>query len=272
MKLSWHQASKDLTPFVTGFVERRDLDRAGASIELPLAVPLLHLTLGATYTFREDGVGVPMPRACLWGGSLAAREARPDGPLHAFVAVLTFRGAALLCPDAADSAIGRRIDLDDHVDLASRHVLRAMLEAPHLADRARLFEDHLRSRASAPMRLGTPAILEVADAIAGNRLSGRIDEIASRCAMTERTFRNRMVREVGVAPKRLLRVARFNRLVRSLHPAPWGGGWHRDVGLEFFDDAHLCREFQQMSGVSPGTYVRGKRMLRDPLVHGFLLQ
>ncbi len=90
MHVCWQPADADLRPFLTGMVERCDRVPAGLSLELPVGRPLLHVTLGADYGFAQDGGFERMPHLSLWGFDARTRVTRPEGCLHALVAVLTY--------------------------------------------------------------------------------------------------------------------------------------------------------------------------------------
>jgi hypothetical protein len=68
----------------------------------------------------------------------------------------------------------------------------------------------------------------------------------------------------------LLRVARFNRTLRALHPRPWSGRSAQDVRLEFFDDSHFSHEFRAHAGISPAAFVAAKTLSGDAMLHRLL--
>jgi len=57
--------------------------------------------------------------------------------------------------------------------------------------------------------------------------------------------------QVGVPPKLLARIVRFDRLVR--HVKRGGGGTWADLALElgYYDQAHLARDVKQFAGTTP---------------------
>lgn len=80
-------------------------------------------------------------------------------------------------------------------------------------------------------------------------LSERIGVSRQRLA---RLFRN----EVGVAPKFLCRVARFQALLTRVRSRT--DGWAALAAeLGYYDQAHLIQEFRQFTGQTPGRFVAG---------------
>jgi AraC-like DNA-binding protein len=64
----------------------------------------------------------------------------------------------------------------------------------------------------------------------------------------------------GAAPKRL------HRIFRTLHVSnalAWTGetDWKHVAGEQFYDQAHLIRDFKEFIGCTPGEYIRGRNMM-----------
>jgi AraC-like DNA-binding protein len=79
-----------------------------------------------------------------------------------------------------------------------------------------------------------------------------VDALAREHGLSGRTLRRRFERELGVGPAHYLRLRRF---VRALHLMPrlsrltevaHAAGYH--------DQAHFCRDFAAIAGMSPGAY------------------
>lgn len=243
---------------------------AGLSLELPVARPLLHVTLGADYSFAQNARFEPMPHLSLWGFNDRTRVTRPEGCLHAFVAILTFRGAELLAPGAARSATGHRLDLVDCLGDAGARLLHRLRSAHRFSERCAILQACLRGLARSAEAGRTSYVHDIADRIAANRLPNSVAAIARHIGMSERSLRNHFNTAFGVSPKRMLRIARLNRAIRALHPLGWGEGEHCDVRLEFFDDAHFHNEFRLLTGLTPREFQGRKRASGDTLVYSLL--
>jgi AraC-like DNA-binding protein len=272
MNLIWRAADPDLSHLVSAFVEREDCRRIGPSVEFPLAVPLMQIMLGADYRLQSRERMEPIPQASLWGTSSRARRAIPDGRIHAFVALLTFRGARLFARDLRTPLADRVVDLQPLLGDAESGFPEQLRHAFSFEERVRLSQLLFRRTLSdAPAAAAFGSALDVAQAIASHRLRGPVAAIAQSCGVTTRTLSSRFHDEIGLSPKRLQRVARLNRVVRTLHPRPWGGRPDHDVLLEFHDEAHLYHEFRSLTELAPGAFVAGKRRTGDALVHSYIL-
>jgi AraC-like DNA-binding protein len=78
----------------------------------------------------------------------------------------------------------------------------------------------------------------------------RVEEMAARTGMPVRTLHSRLMQQVGLPPKRLLRIERLHRVLanRQLRSVPWA---QLAVTCGFADQAHIIREFQELLGESP---------------------
>jgi AraC-like DNA-binding protein len=89
------------------------------------------------------------------------------------------------------------------------------------------------------------------------RSGGRvpIGAIASELGWSHRRLIARFREHIGLAPKTVARVLRFDRVVTALRsPAPRG---LTEIALEYgyFDQAHLNREFRALAGTTPTRFV-----------------
>ena len=87
--------------------------------------------------------------------------------------------------------------------------------------------------------------------------TSEIGSLADALGVTARRLRRRFCAEVGLRPKPMVRVLRFQRAIAALRTdLPL-----TDVALTagYCDQAHLGHEFMTLGGISPGAYRQ-----RDP--------
>ena len=78
-----------------------------------------------------------------------------------------------------------------------------------------------------------------------------VDEVAHEVNLSRQHLRRRFLRQVGVAPKTLARVIRFQRLVASIRRdanLSWAAA-AADTG--YFDQSHLIADFRDFAGTTP---------------------
>lgn len=268
MGLHWRLAEPDVRALVWGFVERRDAVEAGAAFHFPMAYPHLQVTLAGRYRVEQDGRLGALPRGALWGSSFRVRRGEPVGPVRAFVAAFTFEGAALLLDGPPRVAAGQIVDLETLPPCASAGLVERLVEAGSFEARAWIVENFFRALAAGSLpRFADGPVLALSSAIATDARRGTVGALAKAAGLSERTLYNRVRNEIGCGPKRLLRLARLHRLLRTLHPSPLGGRPDIDPFLEFADEAHLHREFVALTGLTPRAFVAGKAASGDRLFH-----
>jgi AraC-like DNA-binding protein len=82
----------------------------------------------------------------------------------------------------------------------------------------------------------------------------RVRDVADELGTSERSLLRRLHRTVGLPPKRLARLRRFQQLLRSVADEP-SPDWAR-LALEhgYFDQAHLIRDFRAFAKLTPSRY------------------
>lgn len=268
MELQWRAADADVRPLVWGFVERRYSGLEGVSCQFPVAYPVMQVMLdgGCHVSLLEETEAVP--RGSLWGGTSEMCTAAPRGGSHSFVAALSFEGAALLLGGPPRLAAGRILDMESLRPCTSSALVARLIDADSFDRRVRLVQDLFRTLAwSAGLRGSDAGLLRLCTGIATDLHRGSVGGIANAAGLSVRTLYNRFRDEIGCGPKRLLRLARLHRLLRTLHPSPIGGRPRRDPMLEFADQAHMHREFVALTGLRPREFVSAKARSGDQLFH-----
>jgi AraC-like DNA-binding protein len=268
MDFAFLEPPNDLKPWVIGFAQRRDTRPLGSALELPLQHPLLQFLTASAYVLRPIGSMGDFeraPSAGLWGPTTTSFQAHHEGALQAFVVILTHSGFRRLTGFMPGELLNRRVALSE--------------ACPHAAGiEAQLFAlDGFREKvlfASAWLRslpdevsCRDAALLRMVDAIISANEPMRVSALAQRFGISLRTLHKTFVSASGQGPKQVMRIARLGRALRTLHPHPWGGKRHSDPAADYFDQAHFCRDFKELTSVSPTQYRKSKISLGDPLVN-----
>jgi AraC-like DNA-binding protein len=129
-----------------------------------------------------------------------------------------------------------------------------MQEAAGLGSALDVLEDWLAQRLrTAPAPHGATRAASAALARAGGE--GSIEALAGECGISPRRLRELFLREVGVPAKRLARIARFRTVLDQLGGAPRGDLARLAQACGYYDQAHLCREFRALAGMTPLAYL-----------------
>jgi AraC-like DNA-binding protein len=197
------------------------------------------------------------PLALLLGPSRRAMSIRPTGTVdlvgirfrpEALTGWLRVRGAEL-----ADGAF----ELEEVPTPFEPTLHEQLAEARSTRERLALLGARLVKSAGDPVdRLLSAAV----DLILGDG-HARLQRIARAVGMSRRQL-GRLFRErVGITPKSLGRLGRFQRALRALD-----GSRHQSLAgvaarAGYFDQAHLCRDFRSFGGTTPAGYRREVRQL-----------
>jgi AraC-like DNA-binding protein len=83
----------------------------------------------------------------------------------------------------------------------------------------------------------------------------RIRAVARQLGVGERTLRQLFVDEIGISPKRYVRIARIRRVVARAGRVDWA---RLAAECGFYDQAHLNGEFRELLGVTPRAFLAGE--------------
>ncbi len=255
----------DLAGILESIVEREDAAALGVALDFPDARPLLQIVLGADCLVRSRGIASfsAVPRAGLWGPSGGMHEVKVNGPMHILCGVLTLRGAGQLAGTHVSSFIDRRVDLAE-LGLDSAGLNVRLASATGFEQRADILADWLRISLKSGREPKTRPEFE---AMASGELCGTVSKIARELGVTTRGLHKRCKHEIGWSPSKLLRIVRLQSSLRMTHPNPWSPELAEDLLLQFHDRAHFSKEFQSLTGMTPGTYRRAKESSKDCLVN-----
>jgi AraC-like DNA-binding protein len=258
------------TPALTGIVDcvwtldgdAREL--ADAQPVLPDGKPEIVLHLGDPFE-RIDSGGTQerQPRVIFAGQLLAPLELRATGRVSVVGIRLQPHGAAALVTEPQHQLVGQTLGLD--------------ALSPSLARALDAVRDRVIHASDAP-----PMVLEL---LASWIEVGRIDRhvqaaveyirhrrglvtvamLSTHAGLTPRQLERRFREVVGISPKRLARIARFQRALRVFEhlDSPQRGtltAWM----CGYADQAHFIRDFVEFAGCAPGAH-----LLRRAELNGF---
>jgi AraC-like DNA-binding protein len=131
--------------------------------------------------------------------------------------------------------------------------------APGWRERFALLDEVLLGSVRCAERTPEPAS-EVGQAwrrLVGSGGTAAVTELAGEVGWSRRHLSERFSREVGMGPKQLARLVRFERATELLRRSGPGGPGLAEVALScgYYDQAHLSNEFRSLAGCSPRTWL-----------------
>jgi AraC-like DNA-binding protein len=133
-----------------------------------------------------------------------------------------------------------------------------------------VMEDVLLKHLTGPLAVD-PVLVTAAAALSRG---GPVAKVADDLGLLPRTLRRRFIAQVGITPKRFVRVQRLQRVVRSLDGRDQVDWAAEAVAHGYSDQPHLSDEFRDLADVTPREYLRsridGPNHLKLPTAEGGL--
>jgi AraC-like DNA-binding protein len=235
---SFHYHESELNPTV-----ERILPNGQAHLMINLAEDEFR-----SYTGPDGGT---VHRVC--GSVLAGPHDRPTAidtiEQRRMIAVeFNLGGAAVFVPIPLAETSNRMVALDDIWGRDGRFLRERLCDAPTPSAKLRLLESMLLRRLRSPSDRSIGAAISLLDR------GMPVAEARTRLGLLPKTFVRRFREQVGLAPKRLFRVRRLQRVLGSVsHSArvDWAS-----IAAEqgYTDQAHLIHDFQDLTDLTPSAY------------------
>jgi len=171
-------------------------------------------------------------------------------------------GAAALFSDSQDQLAGTTPAVEDLSTDAAQKLGFVFGGAPGLAEAAVLAQETLAELLD-DSRLDSRLADAVREIERSHGLTS-IDRVAEQVGMTRRHMERQFRQSVGMTPKRLARIARFQRAVRFLEgdgDTGRQGGAITAAACGYADQAHFIRDFRDLAGCPPTQHLLNKGVL-----------
>jgi AraC-like DNA-binding protein len=239
-------------------LEGHAADCGGASQPvLPDGRPELILHLADAFERLEpEGRAVRQPRTLFAGQLLRQLTLRPTGRIRILGVRFHPHGAAAFLRVPQGDLAGLTIGVDDLSPPLAQALDRARDAGSSPADVATAVQQVLVSTMD-PGRLDRRIAWATAMI---QRRQGRlsVDRLASGAGLSRRHLERLFEDRVGLSPKRLARIARFQRALACLESSDTGAarGLTTAATCGYADQAHFIRDFRRWVGRPPGDYAR----------------
>ena len=162
-------------------------------------------------------------------------------------------GAHLLWRVPMHSVSGRVVGLDALLGRAGLLLHEALSCASGWEERFALLDDFFLERLDDALS-PVPSVTRALGRLRASGGSVRVGELAAEIGCSRRHLVAGFREQVGVSPKLLGRILRFQRAVSLVGS---GSGWAEiAVRCGYYDQAHMVRDFNQFAGASPGEFAR----------------
>lgn len=149
----------------------------------------------------------------------------------------------------------RVVDLELVWGAQARSVRERLWEAPTLLDKFQLLERVLQEQLASALHAMLPiqhAVQMIRDA---DKFS-TVRQLSEQLGMSQKHLIQQFNGQVGVTPKMLHRIIKFNRTLCSIgaaQPVNWAALAH---ACGYYDQAHFNKDFSAFSGLNPSSYLQ----------------
>src|SRR5262245_57799090 len=243
-----------LAPWVECFWSAADsgADAGARETVLPDGCPEWIFHLEAPYRSVEAESLAPQPPSFVVGTTTGPFAIETTGPVSTFGVRFRPGGVSVFLPLPASELTDFAAATGDLWNAEGRRVEEEVREAPDPGSRRAAIERFLlaRIRPDRPARRGVDAAVAM---ILGGRGAVSIASVAGRIGKSRRQLERAFSESVGVSPKTLARLARFQNVLRLAgRRAPRWAQLAAECG--YADQAHLIREFKEFSGETPADH------------------
>jgi AraC-like DNA-binding protein len=234
---------------------------------LPDGRPELILHLGDRFTRVQANGTEEKQDDLLFAGQMTSQLVlRPTGAIRVLGIRFEPFGATALVRIPQHQLAGLTIDLSLVSSSLAQSLRRVQDTATSLLGAAIAAQDALLPFVLASMP--DPRIRYAVREITTRRGSVSIDRLAGATGLTRRHLERQFQHQVGVSPKRLARITRFQRAVQLLEASDSSQrGTLTAAACGYADQAHFIRDFKDLAGCAPTEH-----LLKQAVLTGFFIK
>ncbi len=254
-----------LRPYVTSYV---GFELRGFPPGIHLGTPGRALTVIVSLSEPLDVVSLDgaTPRSGQFeavAGGLTSRSVaiRHDGNQHGVRLSLTPLGARMIFGMPSAALAHELVQLNDILGRLGAELVDRMRVAETWPERFATLDAVLAQRRSVSAHAGSPIRPEVEEAwhrLVVHRGRVQIGSLAADLGWSRRHLGDRFRKEIGLTPKEIARILRFEcayELATAANPPSWA---HVSAAAGYADQAHLVRDWREFTGCAPTTWRRSE--------------
>lgn len=207
-----------------------------------------------TVILNTGGAFGGYPRAFATGLTDTSDVVEQVGAIECVDLKLTPLGAYTLLGVPMDELTGRVVDLADVLGPAGLRLTERLANTAGWDPRFAVLDEFLLRRAERGPS-PAPEVVRAWRRLAGSGGAVPIGELAHEVGWSRRHLVTRFRQQVGLAPKTVARIIRFDGLLRRLG-STGRASWSR-IATEcgYYDQAHMNRDFREFAGTTPTAFL-----------------
>ena len=227
---------------------------------LPDGCVELILNFGDRFFQHVEGKPQLQPRNFVVGQMTGPILISPSGSVELLSIRFQPGGTRPFFSEPAHELTDTVVDLGNFSNTFERDVLNVCAHCRTLAGKIAAADAYLCDRlgkSEADVQL-----IKLATSIIDRRGLVSVDQLASSAGVSSRQLERRFLREVGIGPKLLARIVRFQQVFRAVEQCD--SAW-AEVAVEcgYYDQAHLIRDFNQFAQQTPAVLFASQSSLTE---------
>lgn len=256
-ELASREAAPPLRPYVRGYVGTESRIGFLRERHLPTGEVALIINFGAPHRVIDaaDATRATEYRMA-WIVGLHERYALTEaaGARHFMVVRFTPIGAHLFLGVPMDGLTNRTVDLDDITGTLANRLVEQLREAPSWQSRFAILDSVIGERVARARAASTRVVWAWHQLDeTGGRLA--IGALAAELGWSRKHLITQFHEHIGLPPKGLARILRFNRAVRLLDRADDMRWVEIAFDCGYYDQAHFIKDFRAFAGSTPSEFL-----------------
>ena len=205
-----------------------------------------------TISLSFDGKKV---KAEIWGAPLNSYilGAEPNEYKVLVLIKLTHVGLFQLTKQNQAEFVDKRINLEDVDPILYRELMDAFIYSDSVDEIIEICEKSMYQRME--LNAVSNALLNATSIIYMNHGLMKVGEVAAETGYCERQINRLFQSQIGMSTKRYLGLTRFNYVLKNIQLSPLLFA-SLSQKAEYYDQAHMDKDFKKISGISPLEYRR----------------
>lgn len=227
---------------------------------LPDGCVELILNFGARFLQHTNGDRVLQPRHFFVGQMTGPILISPAGRVELLGVRFHPGGTSAFLRMPMNEVTDRVAELGSLSSELERELLRTSEDLASLPEKTAAVESVLMSRVLANPTIASS--MQLAARIVNSAGLISVDQLAVDAGISSRQLERRFMREIGIGPKLLSRILRFQQVFRAVERSDvaWAS-----IAVEcgYYDQAHLIRDFNQFAQQTPSVLFAGQTALTE---------
>lgn len=255
MQVNFYAPSSDLAPYVKYYWKVTTPYPAPSSIS-PSGYPELIFQFGDPVLIKLSSLDKgSVPLALIAGQITRPVDLTFSGMLQCFCVKLMPYSLRAIFRENSSNFTDTATDMEEVDPVLNHYLFHKLTDAGNDAERVRIIETTLRKM----LRVNYRSVSSLSSSVLKHCLSVdklTYSDIIANSGVSRRTLERNIKQDIGLTPKKFLKIIRFNRALSMLQERPEMN--MQDIAYlnGYYDLPHFINEFKEYSGSSPTRYIR----------------